>query len=243
MEDLKAKRELLKTFSPQKKPDLELEIYTMTEEDYDDIGKKAAKIFAEMEPVCYGTETGVDGIYKDIHLPILKKSVKDKLAIVARNKATKEFVATIWSEDFLELDPLPEDCHENNVEVLHFLEYLENKAFETLEKPKEKYEMIHVVIVCLNLDYSGLDITTEMTNYLLFEHPLSKNSKIFFTEATNKRSARMFEKAGFKTLFTCNYADLDSKKFKTVSQCGKKFEKDYGFNYGHALEFMTWERK
>lgn len=241
MELSSTKRQLLTTFRPKKKPELELEVYSMVEEDFEDIGMKCAKIFYDYEPVCGAVDVTLEELYRDVHIPILRKGIKDNLAIVARNKANNEFVGTIWAEDFFELDPIPDGCHENNLEIFRFLEHLEHKGFETLEKPKVKNEMVHVVIVCLNMDYGGLDITTELTNYLMFEHPIAKNAKIFFTEATNGRSARMFEKCGYKSLFTCNYGELDPKEFPKIHKADDRF-RERGMTHGKALEFMTWTR-
>lgn len=176
--------------------------------------------------------------FKSVALPLCLKTAQQNLGMTAYDKSSGKWVGAIIGEDAFTLDDGNFSDPEGKFKsVFSLLEVISEAGEKIIGKPKKLREYIHVHMVVLNQEYARLGILTDLTNFFQNEHPVGRNAKYLYAEATNIRSQKTFLKSGWKTGWEMAYAELEESSSLKILKDAKKTmsiaEKCYFMYYSH----------
>ena len=178
-----------------------------------------------------------------IFRPTLLKSIRENLGVACYELETGKWAACLASEDFFTSESdsfLTSD--EINAFIVEFFTFCEERGFHKVgfKSSRKKYDEIHLIASAVSKEFVGNNLLKYMCDFMLYEHPITKNSSVFFSECTNKFSSKALNQAGLKSVVSFSYQELANDEFFKKKYDKKFFEKIIATN--EIISFHYFQR-
>jgi len=191
-----------KTWNPPANPTLQLQLVSLTTEDLEEAVNLAARCFTEKDPLVVHCGIPFEEYYSLVR-PYAERSIQEDLGVVFKDTATNKIISLSICTDYYNEDKTPLDYRsifKNKAKYFAIGELLENfKTFDEL-KATQPNEIIHEAFIATSPEYAKLGINTELTKFLLKEHPKVSKAKLAFQEAINGVSQKIATNTGWVLL-------------------------------------------
>ncbi len=187
------------------------------EEDLDEMATLVADVFSRRDPPAVVSRFSASKI-KSLVLIFGKKSISEKLSIVAVSATTGAIVGAVMAHDFgTEVPGEIEQIGLESEPVIAMIDELEDFYRSSNEIIPGKF--LHVFMIAVHDDWSQKGIAQQLIQSCL-KNGSKLGYEIAFSEAANRVSQHISAKAGFEETRVSTYEDFEfqgRKPFETIS--------------------------